>query len=77
MPSMLTTLSTSSFIEENEINSDKKNKKNKKNDNSIFNLGMEWGTIMVFTCKNDCEMNDVGFNEVSYYEEVVLVQNEQ
>lgn len=71
MPSMLITLSTSSYIEENEINSDK------KNDNSIFNLGMEWGTIMVFTCKNDCEMNDVGFNEVSYYEEVVLVQYEQ
>ncbi|GBB95330.1 hypothetical protein RclHR1_02510024 [Rhizophagus clarus] len=71
MPSMLTTLSTSSYIEENEINSDK------KNDNSIFNLGMEWGTILVFTCKNNCEMNECGFNEVSYYEEVVFVQYEQ
>ncbi|CAI2163197.1 1820_t:CDS:2 [Funneliformis geosporum] len=67
MPSMLSILSTSFYIDEDEEGSDKK---------SIFNLGMEWGTIMIFTCKNDCEKIGVGTNEVSYYEEVVMVQYE-
>ncbi|CAG8447031.1 4286_t:CDS:2 [Funneliformis caledonium] len=67
MPSMLSILSTSLFIDGDDEGSDKK---------SIFNLGMEWGTIMIFTCKNDCEKIGVGSNEVSYYEEVVMVQYE-
>ncbi len=68
MPSILSILSTSSYIDEDEESSDKKN---------IFNLGMEWGTVMMFTCKNDCEKIGVGSNEVTYYEEVVMVQYEQ
>jgi pre-rRNA-processing protein TSR4 len=71
MPSMLSILSTSSYIDKDEESF------GKKDDNSIFDLGMEWGTIMVFTCKNDCEKIGVGFDEVSYYEEIVMVQYEQ
>ena len=71
MPSILSILSTSSYIDKVDESSDK------KSDNSLLNLGMEWGTIMVFTCKNDCEKIGVGSNEVAYYEEIVMVQYEQ
>jgi hypothetical protein len=69
MPSMLSILSTSSYIDKDNFG--------KKDNKSIFDLGMEWGTIMVFTCKNDCEKIGVGSDEVSYYEEIVMVQYEQ
>ncbi|CAG8582230.1 9163_t:CDS:2, partial [Dentiscutata heterogama] len=41
-----------------------------------FDVGMEWGTVMIFTCQKDCEMYNVSKDEVSYYEELVLVQYE-
>ena len=69
MPSILSALSTSSYTDENTVNFGE--------NNAIFNLGMEWGTVMVFTCKNDCEKIGVGPDEVSYYEEIVMVQYEQ
>ncbi|CAG8534695.1 3671_t:CDS:2, partial [Dentiscutata erythropus] len=41
-----------------------------------FDVGMEWGTVMIFTCQKDCEIYNVSKDEVSYYEELVLVQYE-
>ncbi|KAL1917565.1 uncharacterized protein VTP21DRAFT_3958 [Calcarisporiella thermophila] len=42
-----------------------------------FDLGMEWGTILVFTCENDCNggLPDRS-DEVYYFEELALVQYE-
>ncbi|CAG8705450.1 15894_t:CDS:2, partial [Acaulospora colombiana] len=37
---------------------------------SQFDFGMEWGTIMVFTCSKDCNLDEVGEDSVSYYEEL-------
>ncbi|PVU95054.1 hypothetical protein BB561_002085 [Smittium simulii] len=53
-----------------------------------LNIGMEFGTILIFTCKNDChngiydlqatysQLNSNKFSKPEYYEEVVLAQYE-
>ncbi|CAG8665828.1 15995_t:CDS:2, partial [Racocetra fulgida] len=74
MPNMLCILPTGEYAANN---SEKKNGiENTKCGIAQFDVGMEWGTVMIFTCEKDCESYNVGKDEVSYYEELVLVQYE-
>ncbi|CAG8586430.1 4546_t:CDS:2 [Ambispora leptoticha] len=72
MPNILYALSTSHYA---------KVQGDDHNNIYQFDLGMEWGTVMIFTCMNDCNnhANDVNENnntKTSYYEEYVFVQYE-
>ncbi|CAG8822823.1 24968_t:CDS:2 [Gigaspora margarita] len=74
MPNMLCILPTGEYATNS---SEKKNGiKDSKCGIAQFDVGMEWGTIMIFTCQKDCETYNVSKDEVSYYEELVLVQYE-
>ncbi|CAG8495648.1 5661_t:CDS:2 [Acaulospora morrowiae] len=71
MPSLLCVLPIG------EYSSDTQSNAASNNGISQFDVGMEWGTIMIFTCSQDCNLDGVGDDGVSYYEELVLVQYEE
>ncbi|CAG8658090.1 4871_t:CDS:2, partial [Scutellospora calospora] len=74
MPSLLCILPTGEYATNNSKN--KNEIGGSKCGIAQFDVGMEWGTVMIFTCQNDCEIYNVNKDEVSYYEEFVLVQYE-
>jgi len=98
MPNMLSVLPTEKFITKRKP---RKNIHNIKDINNIsrsdlinqFDTGMEWGTILVFTCSKDCDMDEIykqssssssndkeddGMwrEDISYYEELPVVERE-
>jgi len=40
-----------------------------------WEVGMEWGTVMVFVCENDCDA-PMQTEEVQYFEEICMIQYE-
>ncbi|RHZ44707.1 hypothetical protein Glove_712g37 [Diversispora epigaea] len=79
MPNILCVLPINNKNNDDDDDDDDRSNNNNNNNNNIsqFNFGMEWGTIMIFTCSKDCELEGVGTNNVSYYEELVLIQYEE
>ncbi|ORX55988.1 hypothetical protein BCR36DRAFT_320712 [Piromyces finnis] len=91
MPNLLSILPTEKFLNKHKPY---KNIRNIKDVNTIsksdlinqFDTGMEWGTILVFTCSKDCDMDELKQKEieddgmwredVSYYEELPVVEKE-
>jgi len=91
MPNMLSVLPTEKFLNKRKPH---KNIRNMKDVNNVsrsdlinqFDTGMEWGTILVFTCSKDCDMDELKQKEIkddgmwrediSYYEELPVVEKE-
>ncbi|KAF9437164.1 hypothetical protein BGZ76_001774 [Entomortierella beljakovae] len=81
MPHMLSLLDVTStkYLSEEE-NKSLKDRKGVQ----LFDIGMEWGTILVYSCVEDCfgkkaqmeEANNNDQHKVKYFEEVALVQFE-
>ncbi|KAJ3292706.1 hypothetical protein HK104_005094 [Borealophlyctis nickersoniae] len=80
MPNVLSILPTESLVPRR---SDEQGTKKKKGKNSAgamdlsaflekFAAGMDWGTVLVYSCKEDCE----GEGDVSFLEEHIVVQVE-
>ena len=88
---MLSVLPTEKFLNKRKPH---KNIRNMKDVNNVsrsdlinqFDTGMEWGTILVFTCSKDCDMDELKQKEIkddgmwrediSYYEELPVVEKE-
>ena len=75
MPNTLCVLRTSNFVDNPAC--DVRPEQNTRVGIAQFDLGMEWGTIMVFTCPNNCDVSGMANDGVAYYEECVLVQYEE
>lgn len=92
MPNILSVLPTEKFITKRKP---RKNIHNLKDANNIsrsdlinqFDTGMEWGTILVFTCSKDCDIDEIQKHssededgmwreDISYYEELPVVEME-
>ncbi|KAI9277022.1 programmed cell death protein 2 [Phascolomyces articulosus] len=69
MPNILSLLPTSEYA------SAELSENNKKKDVNSWDIGMEFGTILVFVCEKDCHPVDI--EQPSYVKEHVLVQFEQ
>ncbi|ORY03098.1 hypothetical protein K493DRAFT_334374 [Basidiobolus meristosporus CBS 931.73] len=83
MPNILSELPTEKFSENSPFNLDLNQEEMRKLGDGVihkFDLGMEWGTIMVFSCGKDCHGGvtdvDTTSTDLGYYEEVALVQYE-
>jgi len=90
---MLSVLPTEKFVN-HKGKSHKNNIRNMKDMSNIsrsdlmnqFDTGMEWGTILVFTCSKDCDMDELSSKkieedgmwreDVSYYEELPVIEME-
>jgi pre-rRNA-processing protein TSR4 len=81
MPGLMQMLETSRYAEQQDDTSG--GSTNGVSGLDSFDLGMEWGTILIYTCSRDCF--DRGFDApnavithgaVRYHEELALVQHE-
>ncbi|KAK9717259.1 hypothetical protein K7432_006346 [Basidiobolus ranarum] len=83
MPNILSELPTEKLSDNSPFNLDLNQEEVRKLGDGVihkFDLGMEWGTIMVFSCEKDCHggVTDLGelSTDLGYYEEVALAQYE-
>ncbi|ORX33263.1 hypothetical protein BCR36DRAFT_588630 [Piromyces finnis] len=86
MPNLLSILPTEKFLNKHKPY---KNIRNIKDVNTIsksdlinqFDTGMEWGTILVFTCSKDCDMDELKQKEIEddgmWREDVSYMKNYQ
>jgi pre-rRNA-processing protein TSR4 len=79
MPSLLSALATSTYRRSN----DQRHHHKQTTVVDSLDMGMEWGTIFVFTCENDCfsadtltDCSSIEDGAVRFYEELVLLQHE-
>ncbi|RUS35486.1 programmed cell death protein 2 [Jimgerdemannia flammicorona] len=93
MPNILSVLPTTDYaIAEEDRDRERIKKKNgeangeekERRDIERWNVGMEWGTVLVFVCERDCDgttgqagrVLEEGAETVKYFEEFVLIQFE-
>ncbi|KAF9104734.1 hypothetical protein BGX27_009972 [Mortierella sp. AM989] len=81
MPNLLSMLDVTS---KNYLSQEEKQSLKERKGAQVFDVGMEWGTILVYSCVEDCfgrkvqneENNGDNQKKVKYFEEVALVQFE-
>ncbi|KAG0349353.1 hypothetical protein BG004_007537 [Podila humilis] len=82
MPNLLSLLAVTS---QKYLSPEEKASLNSRKGADLFNIGMEWGTILVYSCVEDCfgkgttasgHSQENGDAKVKYFEEVALVQFE-
>lgn len=74
MPNILSLLPTSEFALKNQQQQQQSSSQHGKAKLDAFNVGMEFGTILIYVCKNDCHPGDV--HDTSYVLETAIVQYE-